>query len=290
MMIAKLENPQSDCLKKDKTFEGVNAENSKDIIKTNFSYLKTVPNPLYFKGIRPLKSTKDMNAFESCLILRKSTISEQGENLKKRVKSNKSRVLAIQSEPKNTVFLNCLFVDKTSGEIVGAGLHETNSHTRSNHFKIKTMDLFAEAYSDLYRQRRVSIMFHTLTCADLNQRTWSDTIRKVKTAYSSLGVSVLGYTWVLEVGTKKDMVHYHLAIAIERTFFKSIPNVLKFEQWYGYRTEINFVKKNIRHYLAKYFAKHNAKVLDLETRRPLRCVGKSKTFELPKNTNLTIIE
>ena len=48
-MITKVENPQSDCLKKHKTFEGVNAENSKDIIKTNFSYLKTFVHHFSFR-------------------------------------------------------------------------------------------------------------------------------------------------------------------------------------------------------------------------------------------------
>jgi hypothetical protein len=40
-----------------------------------------------------------------------------------------------------------------------------------------------------------------------------------------------------------------------------IPEELKFEDLWGQRTEIDFVKKNIRHYMAKYFAKHNSRAI-----------------------------
>jgi hypothetical protein len=69
-----------------------------------------------------------------------------------------------------------------------------------------------------------------------------------------------GYIWTAEVSQKLHW-HYHLCVAVDRLKFRRIPDELKFEDLWGQRTGIEFVKKDVRHYMAKYFAKENARVL-----------------------------
>jgi len=47
---------------------------------------------------------------------------------------------------------------------------------------------------------------------------------------------------------------------------------LKLQDLWGQRTEIAFVRNNIRHYMAKYFAKHNFRVTGT------RSYGRSRNF------------
>ena len=88
--------------------------------------------------------------------------------------------------------------------------------------------------------------------------------------FKRLGLNVRGHIWTCEIGTKtyektnnpEDLHwHYHVCICIDRKRFDRIPKLIKFDNIWGQRTEIDFVKKNVRHYLAKYFAKHNARVI-----------------------------
>jgi hypothetical protein len=74
------------------------------------------------------------------------------------------------------------------------------------------------------------------------------------------GLNLRGFIWTAEISDNLHF-HYHLCIAIDRVNWKTIPERLKFEKAWGQRTEIDFVKKNVRHYMAKYFAKCDARVL-----------------------------
>jgi hypothetical protein len=282
---------------------GVSDSKPLKVGKACFTWLKTTKNPNYLKGVHPLKTPKPNRSFESCLlndkcatferkkhtkkhpknpeIDSKNAVSEIAEPIKNSKKPLSKRVLAIAKEPKYLTQLQYIKFDSETAEFLGFDVYETDSFKTSNASKIRTMDVFCNAYNHLYAQKRVSLLFHTFTRANASNRVWSDFLKLLLKRYKRLGLPVLGYVWVLEVGETKGMIHYHLAIAINRTRFKSIPKQLKLENVWGSRTEIDFVKKNVRHYLAKYFAKNRARVLDLETNKTVRSLGKSKTFKLP---------
>jgi hypothetical protein len=40
---------------------------------------------------------------------------------------------------------------------------------------------------------------------------------------------------------------------------------MKLESVWGARTQVEFVRKNIRHYMAKYFAKENARIIGVRS-------------------------
>lgn len=266
--------------------------------KAAFTWLKTTKNPRYLKGVHPLPKPKERTPFESCLLNDKSAKfihsrtsknpqidSKNGLNVKikrskKRKKPLSERTLAIAKEPKWNTTLQYIAIDSETGECLGLETLQTDSFKASNASKIRSMDLFCGVYNPLYQKKQVTLLFHTFTRANVSNREWSDFLQLLWKRYKSIGSPVLGFVWVLEVG-ERGMIHYHLAVAIKRRQFKTIPDKLKLENVWGSRTEIDFVKKNIRHYLAKYFAKNRARVLDLETNRTLRSLGKSKTFKTP---------
>ena len=284
--------------------------NPPTVQKVWFNWLKTTRNKEYEKGIIPIGIYNDRfrdRSFESCLINTKSakdslkiteinsnshyfqkSIEKNDENalfVKEYAKKAKiplsQRNIAIATNPKWITEYSYTNIDTSTGEILGCDKLQSNSFKHSNAKKIRAMDAFSATYSDLYRQRRVTLLFHTLTRANASNRAWSDFMDLVLKRYKRLGLPVLGYVWVMEVGEEDNMIHYHLAVAINRTRFYSIPKELKFEEVWGSRTEIDFVKKNVRHYLAKYFAKNQSRVVDLDSQKSIRSLGKSKEFKKP---------
>ena len=97
-------------------------------------------------------------------------------------------------------------------------------------------------------------------------------IKIVKNYFDRYGTPVLDYIWTSEV-SENNHWHYHLAIAIDRVKWKTIPKNFLFERLWGQRTEIDFVKKNIKHYMAKYFAKSNYRI------EGMMSYGRTKNFK-----------
>lgn len=82
---------------------------------------------------------------------------------------------------------------------------------------------------------------------------------------------VRGYFWALEV-YQNFHLNYHLCVVIHLHAIKKMPKALKFEQLWGQRTEVTFVKNSIRRYLSKYLAMDSFKVLGM------RSYGKSSKY------------
>lgn len=80
--------------------------------------------------------------------------------------------------------------------------------------------------------------------------------------FKRLGISVKGHIWTSEISDSLHW-HFHICICTDRVDFREtgIPPLLKFDALWGQRTEIDFVKKNVRHYMAKYFAKCNSRII-----------------------------
>jgi hypothetical protein len=79
-------------------------------------------------------------------------------------------------------------------------------------------------------------------------------LKVLKTNLKRNDIQLLDYLWILEVSENLH-AHYHLVICVPRMRFNKLPKFLKLESYWGQRTECDFVKKNIRHYLSKYFTK-----------------------------------
>jgi hypothetical protein len=131
---------------------------------------------------------------------------------------------------------------------------ETNDLRAGNHRKIKAVDKWCEYWQPLYKEKKVTLFFITLTRLNY-ARISIGVMRKIlRMNFERNGIKLLDYLWILEISEGLH-AHYHLVIAVERVTFKKIPEFLKLEKYWGQRTEIDFVKKNVRYYLSKYFSK-----------------------------------
>jgi hypothetical protein len=221
-------------------------------VKENFRYLRTDYNPDYESGLKDIP-------LRSCLIRNNS------ENFN-------PEILRVKTKPKWITTLTHDNIDTETGEVTPSG-YATDDFKRANHNKIKALDAFCDHFQPLYKKRKVSLMFHTFTQANQANLQFSDMLDNVRYHYEQqMNRPLRGYIWTLEVSEGMHM-HYHLCVAINRVSFSSIPDALKFESLWGRRTGVEFVKKNVRHYMAKYFAKHNSRVIGY------RSYGKSRTFE-----------
>lgn len=220
-----------------------------------YSFHNSKINPEYYDGLRSVP-------LRPCLIDNNSEISGND-------------VLTIQTAPKWLTALKVHDVDTDSGEIFhNVDTYETNSLKQSTGRKIKKVGLFCDTYQEPYRRHDVSLLFHTFTQYNLSNFAglgFAPMLDNVKYHYERIERPIKGYVWVLECS--EDLhVHYHLAVAIDRLNVKSIPDYLKFEDVWGQRTGVEFVKKNVRNYMSKYMSKQNARV------EGLRSYGSSLKF------------
>lgn len=207
--------------------------------KTAWRFSNRFLNPSYGEGVKTVP-------LRSCLIHDNAEKSER----------------EIKTLPKWITVLNYAEVDPETGEIVRDNVpYETNEIKSSNGRKIKALDKFCDYYQPLYQSRKVSLTFHTFTRANYANTTFRKMLDNVKYHYAEmLDREVRGFIWTAEVSQQLHW-HYHLCVAIDRVRVREIPPELKFEQLWGQRTGVEFVKRDIRRYMAKYFAKENARII-----------------------------
>lgn len=121
---------------------------------------------------------------------------------------------------------------------------------------------FCDFYEPLYRKKEVSVLFHTFTRWDYSKRNISMMLDAAKVRYKALKRPIRGWLWVLELKKNDGMdtgyhIHYHLVVAIDRLNIrgKEMPAELKFEELWGQRTDVEFVKYSVRRYLTKELGK-----------------------------------
>jgi hypothetical protein len=215
---------------------------NQDIVKS-FWHLRTYRNPDFEDGLKivPLRS---------CLL-------HNNVDAKNWV---------IKTLPKWNVDLLESHLDRDTGEIVSQGVYTTNDLKSGNYRKIRAVNRFCDAYQELYKRRKVSIFFYTLTIANqakTNIRTLFDSF---KARLKRNGIKLNGYVWVLEIS--EDLhVHYHALVCVDRINLKgkSIPEFLKINDLWGARTQIEFARKHVRSYLSKYFVKKSSRILGKRT-------------------------
>lgn len=227
--------------------------------KWGFHYKKCTKNPAYQKGVKYLRTKTP--PFDACLIGSNDNYLHP-------------QLIAVKTQPKWLTTLGYYDANIETGEILGGGEYQTNEFKKSNGKKINSLDLFCNRYNDLYKKGKTSLMFHTFTRPNHARITFRRMLHLIRLRYKSIGYNVNGYLWTAEVSENLHW-HYHLILALDSRLNikgKTIPKELLFEDLWGQRTDVQFVQKNVRHYLAKYFAKHNSRVIGT------RSYGRSRKF------------
>lgn len=212
--------------------------------KDLFHWLGTRKNPDYEMGLKGL-------SFESCLL-----------NNKGNKKEGKNGTFSVQTKPKYLTQLLREKYDKNQDDWSGGmEVIETNSFKQANNRKIKALNRFCDKYQPLYQKKEVTLFFLTFTQMNKARLTWKTMSRIVVKYFERIGFPVRAFVWTLEVSENLH-AHYHLCVAVNRMDLKGgkIPKEMKFNRIWGKRTEIDFVKKNVKFYLSKYFAKNNNRI------------------------------
>lgn len=204
----------------------------------DFALKSLYKNPHFEEGLKVLDRDGEVRPFRSCLI------------------SDNDAPFLLKTNPK---WLSCFhgsITDTETGEIDEDVIYHSDDMNDSVKRKRKAIKKFADHFEPLYQARKVSVFFITLTrsnCATTDIRTLLNVYLK---RFKKRKISVLGYLWVSEV-TEGYHWHYHIALAIPRVKWKSIPNWIKPNVIWGQRTRIEFVKKSVAAYLGKYISKDN---------------------------------
>jgi hypothetical protein len=162
--------------------------------------------------------------------------------------------LLCYSEAKYKTWLELNFIDKSTGEFTSE-IKETDSIIRQRGKMVKKLREFDRIYKPLYKQRKVSMLFITLTDLPNGKHTIISFFHEYKRRLKRNGLNLLGYVWSNEVKFKFDAegnalrihVHYHLILSIERIECKGqkINECLRHsyltELW-GRRVDMQFIK------------------------------------------------
>ena len=228
-------------------------------------------NPDYQKGLitipnnRLIRKHRESEAFESCL---KRNNAE---------KNDTSFDLIIKTVNKWNTYLVRTDYDPETGEVDDPVRYCTNELKRANARKIKTLNKFCDYYQPMYKRKEVTLFFITLTSMDKARLTIRELIDILKYRIKvGLERELLSYIWTLEVSENKHC-HYHLCLAVKRVNMKGkkFSDYVKLENVWGCRSEFDFVKKDVKRYLSKYFAKDQSRLLNH------RSYGISRTLKTP---------
>jgi hypothetical protein len=287
MIRAKIENAPN----------GVKHTDKKSDTSPLYLFSERIRNPKYEAGLVCLPTQRNnqrkRSAFEVAIkepnavaeILMRSAIEKnvsERASLCSCLLHNKSDVfkpnyLVIETTPKWRDYYKTLGLDLRNGFFEN-GAYESNSHRAANNRKIKALNGFCDYYQPLYARRSVTLFMFTLTGFWTHtEMEVKDLIEVLKARFKRRGAKMLGYIWTFEISPDLHP-HYHLAVAVERMNLKgkTLPKYLFLDKVWSARTQVDFVKKNIKHYLSKYFAKNNFRALNK------RSYGTSAKYDYPK--------
>jgi zona occludens toxin (predicted ATPase) len=149
-------------------------------------------------------------------------------------------------------------LDTETGELLQDVDYDINDLESATKRKKKAIKRYSDFYEPLYQQRKVSCMFITLTQANiaLTNTNIRDAINLIRKRFERHNIQVLGHLWVSEISYNGHW-HYHIAISTTRVRWKKIPSWAKFNDIWGRRTQIEFIRKSVASYLGKYIGKDN---------------------------------
>lgn len=208
-------------------------------VSKGFWFLKRSYNQEYDFGVKPLP-------LRSCLLHNKA---------------DAERLIYIKTKPKWITDLLQTNFSRDTGEILSQEVYRTDDLTQGNNRKIKAVNRFCSHFKPLYEKRKISLLFYTLTLANREDAS----IKKCFDAFSKRmkrqKIGLHGYVWISEVSDNLHW-HYHAIIAIDRIKCKggSLPEFLKMDNIWGARCQVEFIRKNVRYYLANYFTKNKNRI------------------------------
>jgi len=182
----------------------------------------------------------------------------------------------LQTIPKWETHLSGTITDTETGECLDSAFTITDLESATKR-KRKAIKKYSDFYEPLYQSRKVSCMFITLTQANvaLTNTNVRDAINLIRKRFERHNINVLAHLWVSEVSSSGHW-HYHIAITTTRVRWKSIPQWAKFNDIWGRRTQIEFIRKSIASYLGKYIGKDN-----IGRMIGFRQYGISRNFKIP---------
>lgn len=172
----------------------------------------------------------------------------------------------ISTIPKYLTVLNKpVNLDTGTGEIIYDD-YNTDDFKASRQRKIKTVNKFSDKYDPLYHKQIVSLLFFTFTRTNFAKKDMRRMMDIIKDHLIAENRPILGYIRVQEIKPNEKIeggwhVHEHIVVAIKRVKWKTIPERLKFNDIWGQRTGVEFVRKGVKCYLSKYLYKSDAKLL-----------------------------
>lgn len=264
---------------------------------TDISVVGFERNPLFDDSVKIVRFQSDQKDIRACLKINKADKSIQPKhnkhkdliNIEQSVKEGKilkghykrhsipDGCRAITKEPKWVVHFRGIPVDEETGEIDYSNPEcwSCNDDELALSRKRKAIKKFTEVYSPLYEERKVSVMFLTLTRCNVAPVTIKQFIDIMQKRFLRHKIPVLGYFWVNEI-SEGFHHHYHIAIATKRVYFKKLPKWIKFDDVWGQGTSIEFIRKSVKAYMGKYIGKNNVARL-----RNFRTYGKSRKYNIP---------
>jgi len=164
----------------------------------------------------------------------------------------------LQTKHKWETHLKGSITDTETGEFLDDVAYNLTDLESATKRKRKAIKKYSDFYEPLYQSRKVSCMFITLTQANvaLSNTNIRDTINLIRKRFERHDIQVLAHLWVSEISHNGHW-HYHIAITTSRVRWKSIPKWAKFNDIWGRRTQIEFIRKSIASYLGKYIGKDN---------------------------------
>jgi len=217
-----------------------------------YQFKSRIKNPEY--------SVEKLISLRSCLIHNNANSEEALEDFLKTINSCDIQEVFISKIPKYlTTLKKPESVDISTGEIIYSD-YETDDFKSSRNRKIKTVKKFCAFYEPLYKARKVSLLFHTFTRFNYSKKDMRTMVACAKARYNALKLPIRGFLWALEI-SERNHIHYHFVVAIDRVSWKTIPGGIKFNDLWGQRTGVEFIKKSIERYLSKYLYKNDSKLL-----------------------------
>lgn len=219
-----------------------------------YAFCRRCKNNEFESGLIELENTQKSDALRASLIHSKYA----KKSAKKTAKDNDK--IVIKTKPKWLTTL--MRMEKIDGEFIPVEVLKTNDFRASNYKKIKALDRFCLKYQPLYKFKRVSLLFVTLTRANFARLTISELLYATQKKYARNGFKILDYVWTFEISEGLHL-HYHICFAINRinVIGEKLPEWLKLDELWGQSTQVAFIKKNVRHYMAKYFAKNQFRAI-----------------------------
>ena len=234
----------------------------KKLVQPEYIYYKsehlyTYKNSLFGEAFLPCKLERN--------VLQKQAINSRYLNV-----VNGEAFCITTNEARYKSWYRVLNINTLTGELE-AIIKESDSLIRQRGKIINTLKTFDKAYKLLYRQRKVSCMFGTLTDVPNAKFTMRIFMKHLRTIFKRKGINLLSYVWVSELKYKHEAKenelsihwHYHIVLAIERIEVtggklpECLSNSYLTELW-GRRAGVRFIQGGNAciTYCSKYISKN----------------------------------